>query len=987
MATKPAISKARAAVIAGAQEQVDGQKALASRQVDLSMFIATLSGLKDALTALGLAQFAGKVLVQVDVAKKVQAGARSFTELGGVLVSLFQIRRDVGDAVLGLTAVQATPNETIALDTTFIQCITSARQLLGTRPDVSAVMEDLAAIKELRGGPADATAFHDFHSLKLAFKSVWLHAFDANLRNSVEKLYELVTGPDIDHSPIPVEIGPDALNDVNDVKALLARLQAGADSAAVNDSGIPENVRSSFQGSANRWNLLSTDQQESVAGWAGLIQAMYQFAKGDQTKLDQKRIDDWYNMGIKELGSPQGPSDRLSRLIVEISEALSEPYAFDVFATDTYNFGLMVTHRQEWTPGPYQAGDLVSTIPLAPGETRRFSAKRVVKESRSTKEATKSFQDTSWSQTSIGRAEAEIMHRATTSTNFKLTSNGSFNIGIGSINVTSELGANSELFDSHSSKEFHEATLKAAEDYRKEHSMEVDASVSSESEATSSGEISNPNNELTCTYLFYELQRRYKIHEYLYRVVPVILVAQDVPEPHEIDEAWLITHQWILARVLLDESFRTALNYLTSGFAGDEVSISVLQASWTAQQKLVTKLEALISDQAIMRDKLRETLVMTAERKKIDESYELPTAAKILSFGLAFDPAAAAADKLQAEADSAKARLGYMEQALGDAQKKLTDASAAFNQATQDYSKALQQKFTRHVSIDQLRVHVKQNIVYYMQAIYAHEPTDQRFFRLYKKQVICPGITAGCAPKYSAKKVHTSATSARSLGAPTHEAKKAPTHEYAKSLPSWEVLVSEICVPTLDEGVDGGVGGKTHDLCEVADLDNPIGYKGNYIIFPFIDTCTLVDYMFSNYVDTELGVMDRNVDLKSFNPATFEADWTAADAATRIVLKGRLRRYVSAVRRSTDEIIVPTGQLFIEALPGSHPLLEDFKLEHRLVDVMKARAEVRRDELENLRLASRLVEGQDTKALLGDPHVDKQVVVVSDGKSTILPAA
>ena len=31
----------------------------------------------------------------------------------------------------------------------------------------------------------------------------------------------------------------------------------------------------------------------------------------------------------------------------------------------------------------------------------------------------------------------------------------------------------------------------------------------------------------------------------------------------------------------------------------------------------------------------------------------------------------------------------------------------------------------------------------------------------------------------------------------------------------------------------------------------------------------------------------------------------------------------------SDELIVPTGQLYIEALPGAHPLLETFKLEHR----------------------------------------------------------
>src|SRR5439155_2484562 len=103
----------------------------------------------------------------------------------------------------------------------------------------------------------------------------------------------------------------------------------------------------------------------------------------------------------------------------------------------------------------------------------------------------------------------------------------------------------------------------AAEEYRLERALEIDTSRSSETEESSSGEIANPNNEITVTYLFYELQRKYKISEFIYRARPVILVAQDVPAPHDIDEAWLLQYQWILSRVLLDDSFRPALDYLS----------------------------------------------------------------------------------------------------------------------------------------------------------------------------------------------------------------------------------------------------------------------------------------------------------------------------------------------------------------------------------------------------------------------------------------
>jgi hypothetical protein len=96
-------------------------------------------------------------------------------------------------------------------------------------------------------------------------------------------------------------------------------------------------------------------------------------------------------------------------------------------------------------------------------------------------------------------------------------------------------------------------------------------------------------------------------------------------------------------------------------------------------------------------------------------------------------------------------------------------------------------------------------------------------------------------------------------------------------------------------------------------------------------------------------------------------------------------RFFARCGRQTDEIIIPTGQLFIEALPGAHPLLEDFKLVHRALDAAAAKAALRHAELENLRLASRLVEGQDKTELLEDPDIEKKIVV--EGSSSVTVAS
>ena len=71
-----------------------------------------------------------------------------------------------------------------------------------------------------------------------------------------------------------------------------------------------------------------------------------------------------------------------------------------------------------------------------------------------------------------------------------------------------------------------------------------------------------------------------------------------------------------------------------------------------------------------------------------------------------------------------------------------------------------------------------------------------------------------------------------------------------------------------------------------------------------------------------------------------------------------------------DLVIVPTSSLYIEALVGTHPLLEDFKLLHRALDVKKVQAEVRHAELENIRLAAPGAEGQGRR-----PDIEKKIVV------------
>ncbi|SIT49803.1 hypothetical protein BN2475_1840003 [Paraburkholderia ribeironis] len=62
---------------------------------------------------------------------------------------------------------------------------------------------------------------------------------------------------------------------------------------------------------------------------------------------------------------------------------------------------------------------------------------------------------------------------------------------------------------------------------------------------------------------------------------------------------------------------------------------------------------------------------------------------------------------------------------------QLKTETTALQLAIDKYVAAAKDHFGKVADIDRLRIHVKDNIIYYMQAIWTYEPPDQRYFRLY----------------------------------------------------------------------------------------------------------------------------------------------------------------------------------------------------------------------------------------------------------------
>jgi hypothetical protein len=284
-------------------------------------------------------------------------------------------------------------------------------------------------------------------------------------------------------------------------------------------------------------------------------------------------------------------------------------------------------------------------------------------------------------------------------------------------------------------------------------------------------------------------------------------------------------------------------------------------------------------------------------------------------------------------------------------------AATALQIAVDKLSTAVKEHYDRVAEIDRLRVHVKDNILFYMQAIWSHEPPDQRFFRLYDLDVpivqpMVNGVTVNLATSQSAVIDWLRSKQTASI-----------------SLPMPDVTVTR------------------KKLVEVANLDKVLGYKGNYAIFALSENNFITMHMMQDYLEVSDEVRLRDPDdasnysveeLQELARCLFRKDPDEFRKNQELFKQLIVNRLTSG-RAEDDRVIVPTTSLYVEALVGTHPLLEDFKLIHRALDVKKVQAEVRHAELENIRLAARAIKGIDE-----DPDIEKKIVI-EGGVAAVIP--
>lgn len=800
---------------------------------------------------------------------------------------------------------------------------------LQSRPTAADVQSSVTSL-QFGAGPADVTAFYDFLQLQIAFDYVWQQAIDSGIIDTAKALCRQL----VDQGGDPVAaLQPDG----DPVAALRSEVRHVATAQqSLLDAGVAYRMAQNGGGG-------SAAPPAPSSAPAAVV-------KGFQPPIMRPPL---IGGNASDPGSSAEPGDLLS----ELEDLISGRYSFQVFAPGSTNFGLLVTYRQQWDPITYQVGNLAKTLTLAPKETRKVTSRQTLKVERSRKQMEDNQSDRKNESSTTMRDEAEIVQRAQQKTSFSLNAKGSFNVGFADGDSTTSLGRDAEGSSQQTKRDFHESVLKAAQEFKDERKLEVETKTSVEEETTDTVEISNPNDELTVTYLFYELQRRYRVTEHIHQLTPVVLVALDVPNPNrDAIDMVLLSNAWIINRVLLDDRYRAALDYMCTSIVGDEMALQDLESNVSQVAAAVQQLTNMERDMELELQSREAALQAAigaragALSSKDNEGFLSEAWDAVVGSSNA-DPQAA--QVLEAAAKDAYDRAVQEEK---DLRMRLDAETAALSAATQAYAKARAEHGNRLLQIAGLRAHFKENVLFYMQAIWNFTFRDQMLFSLCNVKV--PRLTA-------TQKTY-------SLKVPD----KIPLSVSPK--PGQVVLEVDVNLQ-LAVGLDPATDFVT--LAEIADISNPLGYIGNMAIFPMTTSNPLTDFMMVPYLDSELGIHDPD-ELGSWSPEDFaqyarcllarEQDILSASdyAALQSQLTVQYQSIVSNPQVTTDTIIVPTQSLYIEALPGAHPLLEGFKLEHRAIDVQAAAEDLRKKQLESLRYAARILAND-----LADPDVDKQVFI------------
>jgi hypothetical protein len=602
-------------------------------------------------------------------------------------------------------------------------------------------------------------------------------------------------------------------------------------------------------------------------------------------------------------------------------------YSFEYFIPGSWNLGLRVVYRQEWRALGNQRGEIVKTIPLGPKQVEKVSTK-IVRRTKVTKtsESLKST-EISTETTDTTKDSSEVVNEASESFGWKTEAEASVDIGFAQASVSGEVHSDTTRSSKATSSKLSESMQKSASKIRTETKLVVTSESETTEEMETASEIYNPNEEISITYVYSKLQRQYEILTSVAEVHSVMMVAEKIPDTAEIGYEWVKEHDWILSKVLLDDSFRETLNSISQGIKPARPS-----------KDSVTEAKAIVES----------TLGHLGTISGTSSSLSL-------------------------------ANIDIVQ----EAQKGLKEATKEYEHNMEVYVRDIE-KYNRFYN------HIRKNILYYCRAIWASEDIQQRLLRYRSMNIFVPT--------------------------------------------EWEFIDDEGNIADLqslldseDSDIDGNFRGIPESEVNIADIitpEGPVGFHGNYAIhylkseyhipefFPILHILKtpylyfdddhpngiLMDPLLKHYTD-EFGATsasdiseDTKEDMVDYIPELrllYEEVSEDYDSLSEFVNEPLIqdlfeKHYPEYLFRLdlTRRFVLDTNNLVIDIIPGTGSAIEEYKLEHRRIDMLKAAEEKEKLVLENKRmrqlLKQKLFDAQywpvDEKKLLiySDPKVIKK---------------
>lgn len=279
--------------------------------------------------------------------------------------------------------------------------------------------------------------------------------------------------------------------------------------------------------------------------------------KQDWINLRQYLVDR-YGEGGRRAGDLKG--DHVYRPRVAASG-----WPFASFPTGEVNVGLRLVYRQDWRDlGPHR-GEIVRSVRFA-AERVEHDCTNVLGTSITGGTVAGRLVETSIERGDTTRQLDEVVSVALQATletmKWPVDLEGSINTGVRDLAVRSELGLEADCRESSriTSGRLGDVMRRMTRKIRDEVAVEFSAESLGDLDPSGSTSIETAAADEATTHVYSRLQNHYEILTRPAELQNIVLVAEKLPTPAEIDLSWVRRHDWILANVLLDESFRDALN-------------------------------------------------------------------------------------------------------------------------------------------------------------------------------------------------------------------------------------------------------------------------------------------------------------------------------------------------------------------------------------------------------------------------------------------